>query len=328
MKKKILSMFLVGMMSMMLSGCGNAVSDAENVVKQEPAEAEETQGSDESEEIAEVEVTEVKEPEIITVYLMTKDTIKRGEEGEYYGTIETTMEYEYDEYGNQTYWGGYEYEYDDIGRVLKKVKYSVNDSGETFKSGETEYEYDDKGALIKSTGIYYEDEEWAEAFGTTHTVYESEYDDRGNVIKNISKSYKADGSEEIEEDNYEYEYDTEDRIIKETWIFSTGEKAVTEKQYDENGSETKYKYFFINLDGTEEVMEEYELIYEYEYDDAGNLVKRITYNKEELDKKSAEDEYDANGNIIRSTQYHSEDWIDIHEYEYVEMQIPNVPKVK
>lgn len=335
MKKKILSIFLTGMMmSMMLSGCGNAASDAE-----EPAESEETQESEEPEEIAEEEVTEAKEPEMITVYLMTKKTNTDGEEGEHYGDVLLITKYEYDKYGNRTKWTSgypdseedgiseeYKYEYDDTGRVLKRTTYDY-DTGEMFKSWEEEYEYDDKGVLIKSTAISYNDDESIEEDGRTHTVYESEYDDMGNVLKMISTRYMTDDSEETEESGYEYKYDTEGRIVKQTWIFPTGEKAVTEKQYDENGSEIKYKYVFIDLDGTEKVLNEYELIYEYEYDDAGNLVKKITYNKEEPSKKIAEDEYDANGNTIRSTQYSANGYINIYEYEYVEMQIPNVPKV-
>lgn len=334
MKKKILSMITVGMViSVLLLGCGSTPTvEKPNVVTEEASEgtAEKTEENAESEEQEQVE--EMKEPEIITVYLKVKETIDQD------GYTWLSHEYEYDDYGNEiknTNYGSSgdlgeitetAYEYDANGRILKKAIHITGESGETFTSEEAEYEYDNKGKLLKSTTTYFSDEVWLEMSGETHSVYECEYDDRGNVVKMVSTRYTANGPEEVDEDNYEYEYDAEGRIIKEIAIYSEDAKNIIEYEYDENGSRILNRGIVIYEDGTEEVIGEDKTIYEYEYNEAGNVIKRTYAIEGNTDKKHI-DEYDENGNIIKSSQVWDDGYVETYLYEYIEMQVPDVPKV-
>lgn len=335
MKKKILSMVMVGMViSVILLGCGStpAVENPDSVTEEASEDtAEKTEESEEQVE-EEQEFEEMKEPEIITVYLKVKETVDQD------GDAWLSNECEYDDYGNEIkktdYWstgdlGGITetaYEYDAYGRILKKAIQITGESGETYTSKEAEYEYDNKGKLLKSTTTYFNEEDWIEMMGETHSVYESEYDDRGNVVKMVSTSYMVNGPEETDEDNYEYEYDAEGRIIREIDIYSDGTKNTIEYEYDENGSQILYRSIVIYEDGTEEVIVEDKTIYEYEYNEAGNVIKR-TYSIEGNTDKKHIDEYDENGNIIKSSQVWDDGYVETYLYEYIEMKVPDVPKV-
>lgn len=328
MRKKILSVILTGIMvSVMLSGCGSTTDAGENAAEPAEEQTETEEPEEESEEIVEGEETE---PEIITVYLPVKEAGSKED-----GSSTGYNEREYDDYGNRikcTYYNSdgsldsaeeAEYEYDNVGRVLKKTTYRSNEDGEKYVYGETECEYN-KGKLLKSSTTTYEhDEEDIELAGYTHYVYEREYDDKGNIVKTVFTLYLTDGSEEKVEDTYEY--DAEGREIKCIMIGSAGWKSIAEYEYDENGSKILDRETTTYKSGIEENYET-KWIYEYEYNEAGNIVKKAYFIEGNTSKKF-EEEYDANGNMIKHSLILDDDYIDITEYEYIQMQVPDVPKV-
>ena len=191
--------------------------------------------------------------------------------------------------------------------------------------GEKEKEYDVSGKLLKRKSTYFWDaDEFMEELGVTQSISEVEYDDKGNEKKIVSTECYSDGTEETDEETYEYEYDADGRIIKETQIYSSGEKSIEEYEYDENGGKIKDSTIWIYEDGTEEPF--IVTIYENTYDESGNKIEEVVYDgmDEGGDKQKYLYEYDANGNVIKETHIYPGDLESVTEYEYIEMQVPNV----
>ncbi len=162
------------------------------------------------------------------------------EERSWYGTSETEIDYEYDQFGKLTneYWRhsgrSKEYQYDSKGQLvcdLHRNKNGVIDD-------RTDYEYDQNGNLVK----------WA-------TEFESEtytYDENGHLISTPDHIYEYDDAWNLiyEEEFYgdmhfviEYEYDQENRLVRRTEN-SSGTELITEYTYDQYGNVKTQKDIF------------------------------------------------------------------------------------
>lgn len=140
---------------------------------------------------------------------------------------------ETDANGNETYsyWYECEYEYDDDKRTTK-TSWLVMDGGSTGLKNE-EYVYDDAGNCIKET--FFRD-------GAASSVNEYGYDERGNTIKESHIDYFY----EMYNYSSEYEYNADDRMVKETYYSYSADGAIefiTCKEYDEHGNNIRAIYY-------------------------------------------------------------------------------------
>ncbi len=152
--------------------------------------------------------------------------------------------------------------YDDKGNIIK------NDYSDSYGfQSTTEYVYDDNNYLIKSI------------CGTV-TEYKYVFDDNGNVIEKTvidseSSSYTVKYTyddlgnvlTEVYEDGttFKYAYDEAGRKIREE-----GPYANTDYIYDENGILIQHESEHIDDDSKSSIY------YSYEYDEYGNITKKIT----------------------------------------------------
>lgn len=358
MKKKMLAVLLAAMFAgVILTACGSAPAEE---TKESEESAEESGESEEEPEPEEV-VEEEKEPEILTIYVpVKKTTLMDGdswisEEYEYddHGNQIKNISYLSDgSIGRET---ETEFEYNDAGKMTQVTQYMIPESGkEKYVCNEYAYEYDEKGILIRSKETSYSLYEDMPEMNST-MVMKAEFNEQGDMIKWNSSIHSEDGSDDINDEyTYEYEYDAEGRVTKQTSYIDTevrdiriyeydteGRKAkeiyslpgywkdTREYEYDENGNRIKYTYDTVYEEGAQDWGLEnesftVETIYEYEYDNAGNVVKWTSYNKENPEQKIGECEYDANGNVIRQITYDSDGHSDGEEYEYIEIQIPDI----
>lgn len=331
MKKKILSIILIGMMSSVaLWGCGGAPA-----VEETDAATEEV--SEETEEEP-VEETEEEPPQnMVTIYLPVRCFYGEPDGTEFAGKTE----YEYDDHGNlikstDYFWDEntvdgmteVEYEYDDEGRIAKEVSYRTpfdyegNVEGDRIKNSEEEYEYNDDGTLLKSTKT-----EWFELnefmlemdpeLVLQQRVTELKYDEYANAVKeNIFDSY-LDGSEYSFEFTYEHEYGENGTIVKSVESRMDSNVKVV-REYDEYGNQTDAYQTVPDDSGLTPTWEKCE----YTYDEQGRVIEVLSYTHEILNegKYTTKYEYDANGNIIKILS----DGGSITTYEYMEMQIPDI----
>lgn len=188
--------------------------------------------------------------------------------------ISTTV---YNQYGNPLfdvsydpvsgYIYAYYFEYDENQNLLFKASKSNNWEYETL------YKYDAYNRPI-----------WR---SSPDGIAKIEYDDKGNVIKRVA-SYGA---------MYEYEYDSNNNLLKRTYTDERGNLVSTETfTYDEKGQLIKKTYDSNNVE------DPWSIVYTYTYDENGNLlvddrVQSSGYNTR------YEYTYDEGGAPIKKTEY-------------------------
>lgn len=207
--------------------------------------------------------------------------------------------YEYDSYGNITKKEDYSkgmfyvrearfdttYTYDENGKILKELireeQFStwITDGNGVYEEGYN-YIYNESGQLIKKDYIYIsvaEDE---------FCGYKYEYDEHGNCIKEIK--YFSDGAEEI---NFEQIYDSNNKLIKKSYMSHLKEfnlhyiSEETDYSYDDNGKLIYSKKSFNEPSG--EISHYIE--YKYYYDELNRLIKEESALFEKDGEKSREE---------------------------------------
>lgn len=153
----------------------------------------------------------------------------------YDGSLETfdwVTEYEYDDNNRQTKMISYEedgstiqyiyeYAYDSAGNCITETKYDADGTVSSTK----DKEYDSDNNIIKETET--------NADGTGYMLTEYEYDSRGNQIK-VSTSYNYDyyNSSSVSE----YEYDINDRQVRQTYYSDGALQSINCMEYDDYGN--------------------------------------------------------------------------------------------
>ncbi len=253
------------------------------------------------------------------------------------------IEYEYDDYGSLIRETCYDPEWQG-GNERYRIEYSYvkENNGDLAGYVECEYkegdtlsrctEYDGKGVLQKETiysegRIYSEYERFGnrmekiiyDAEGNILNRQEEEYDDAGNLT--LRAEYNAEGEIEVFEGyecdtymvvyhywTYENEYDDNGHLVRRVgYDYEGNESDIWEYVYDEAGNLLTKK--FADRDVTKEGFTEEEA---YEYDSAGNLVR------ESLDQRlSWEREYDRKNRPIKVTEYSYDGTIEYwYEFTY------------
>lgn len=230
------------------------------------------------------------------------------------GTVDRYYQYVYDTQGNEiesrryggdgvpTSWD--ESSYDENGSQLTSVSYDEDGS----VRWRWEYEYDASGNKVKS--LYYDDGE-----DMLSGWYEYSYDSQGNEVERrdydendalegiARREYDEDGNEVL------FQYYNGDEEL-DSW---------TEYEYDGQGNELSSSGY--EADGT---LSDWS---ETAYDDHGYSVSRIwTYSPEEEDSYYTyiyQNEYDEKGNIVRRTCYSDEVLYSVTEYQVLE--VPTAP---
>lgn len=208
----------------------------------------------------------------------------------------------------------FEYEYDTVGRVAKKTKYSMWADSESnidkYLACEEEYEYDESGTPMKlKATLFFDGEPEAGELpydGEVHYVEELEYDEYGNKTKSVSTypHENQDGSDRTSGYIYEYEYDAEGRIMEEISHAqskredgSMRDPFVYSHEYDEHGNRIRTMARYILEDGTESEAGGYTL--DYEYDSNDRLVKKTLFRFDNGEFYTDEFAYDADGHLTR-----------------------------
>ncbi len=194
--------------------------------------------------------------------------------------------------------GGYEFitDYDDSAELAVSLSiYTYNAEGkleqieteyyEDNKTYETEYDYDDKGNI---STIYY-----FNADGQIDYHTEMAYDDKGNRI--VEKSYNSEGDLTHE---YQNKYDENGFKVQTKFIKEDGEvDMVQDYKYDSKGNliENKTTSADVDLSGT----------VTHKYDNRSNQVEELNLDADgnEIDKTQYEYEFDDRGNWITKISY-------------------------
>lgn len=302
----------------LLSGCSNvsskkASNDEKSKIETEKASDDE-KSKTETEKVFDNEKSKTETEKVFeeledhlpeTCAIMSKDTYF------FNGSIQYCLNYEYDDEGNliklkedpkyhsennvfSILW--VEYEYNDEGNMVKETSYRENgDIAEYYG-----YEYDEGGHLSKI--IHYS--------GSYETItfkyeYEYEYDTKGNVTKKICHM-----SNNISE-WHEYEYDEAGNVIKDACYRSDdGVGSGEREEYEYNKLGNKKKEICYNSYGEPRVS------FEYKYNKSGNLKKRINYFDGDMIGWEKY-EYDELGNKIKIMRYNKDGNVsEWHEYEY------------
>ena len=226
------------------------------------------------------------------------------------GTVDRYYQYVYDTQGNEiesrryggdgvpTSWD--ESSYDENGSQLTSVSYDEDGS----VRWRWEYEYDASGNKVKS--LYYDDGE-----DMLSGWYEYSYDSQGNEVERrdydendalegiARREYDEDGNEVL------FQYYNGDEEL-DSW---------TEYEYDGQGNELSSSGY--EADGT---LSDWS---ETAYDDYGYSVSHTwTYSPEEEDSYHTyiyQNEYDEEGNIVRRTCYSDEVLYSVTEYQVLEV---------
>lgn len=183
------------------------------------------------------------------------------------------------------------YEYDENGNLVKESRDSkTSDSNDaTFT-----YKYDENGNMIQK--LWYDNLSWS---GTPYYRYTWEYDSHNEIIRYYYKySYSY----------YYYYYRT--FTDEDTYIF--------ENQYDGEGRILRHA----GVEGAS-------YAYEYEYDDAGNLIHKVNIYYKDTNKNPDGEvtweetyAYDELGNMIRKTYKSlSSDYETVTEYTFGDIYI-------
>ena len=115
--------------------------------------------------------------------------------------------------------------------------------------------------------------------------YTYQYDDNGNITQKKHNSF-----------HYEFEYDDENKLLKQTEYHNNGNPAYTEYLYNNDGALVEETLYFQN---------EKQSWIEYEYGSDGKITKSIEHNISADDGSQWQIEYlyhyDAAGNLIEKT---------------------------
>ena len=236
-------------------------------------------------------------------------------------SVYALIEYQYNQYGQQTEWINgnnrypsfsrkiydtkgnclreilpygteHRYTYDDQGNVVKKERYQGSLDKVTYYDT---YSYDEQGHAIER--CYYEDDillrkylyaydeggnqiERVELIDDVEQLrYEYTYDEAGN---RLTERYATDDGWRL----LEYEYNAQNKIIRETSTSSWSIGYETRMEYDDHGNITRWER-------TDRGSQLPSWVYEYTnaYDEHGRLIKITTVMDSELDSvKSYDDE--------------------------------------
>lgn len=238
-----------------------------------------------------------------------------------------------------------QYEYDREGRILRQLEQGVLGLENTLH----EYTYDADGRVIREN-VYcagFQEKNWELDFWREYSYAkvgndggknktEREYEAGGNLLYEFvydSEDRLLEKKEYSEYRDYalysEYEYDQEQQ--QDLWTYYDGQGEIesqTKKQYDDAGNEILYaeydaegKVLFVHDCGCGTGKSEYYSYrrYENQYDDQGNLLKRITYDYENNEAARLENTYDGQGNLTRR-QYEDyqdkfENYLDKYTYD-------------
>ncbi|MCM1092211.1 MAG: protein kinase, partial [Butyrivibrio sp.] len=228
----------------------------------------------------------VQEPEVETVYKVTKYTRSDIEDGSVY-----YEEFTYDENGNQLTelnqydWGSYEYTntYDENGNRLT-LRGEID--GRLYSSEVNTY--DANGNALTLTSMYYNEDGT-----TTSSVYQYSYDADGNKL--IQRyEYEKDGTLV---ESQEYTYDASGNELTMRWEKEKALYRLEEATYDVAGN--KLTEIVYNGDGT---------IYErtrYYYDEKGNMLSYTVYDADDKISYKGEYTYDEKNQEVTSVFYSS-----------------------
>lgn len=157
----------------------------------------------------------------------------------------------------------WEYEYDASGNKVKSLYY---DDGKDTLSGRSEYKYDSQGNEVERRD--YDENDVLE------NVARREYDEAGNEV--LFQYY--DGEEELDSWT-EYEYDGQGNEISSSGYEADGTLSDwSETAYDDHGYSVSHIWTY----SPEEEDSYHTYIYQNEYDEEGNIVRRTWYSDEEL----------------------------------------------
>ncbi|MBQ9610730.1 MAG: hypothetical protein IJV15_14970 [Lachnospiraceae bacterium] len=315
--KRILTSFLCGVMLVVVSGAANIDSKAEIATSM-------------GEEILEEQAQDDSLPRL------KKCIIYNGD-----GSIVESYKYEYDEDGNmkkeqcldedKTPAGYRTFEYDEDGNVISFTIYYKDGSAHPG----AKYEYEKNGNITKK--IYNDDSVKApESENMALLLYEAfEYDKNGNVTKKtsvctnekfnseIKNTYDENGN--LKESNshdgifgdssykYEYKYDENGRIKKETCFDNNNDGNQIyyyTYEYDNNGNLKEESYYY----GVGDEITEKKL---YDYDADGNLILYTVKDRDDITTEKTKYDYDEDGNLIKVTPYRYDGTVDSYwTYEY------------
>lgn len=215
-----------------------------------------------------------------------------------------TISYSYDRFGRKslktTQDNQYTYVYNKMGSLAyiadntgrKEYIYDVIDNLVEYRHNDyvSQFEYDDSNNLTKQT----------QTFSNVTKTYEYNYDRSGRI-----NSLKIDDALQI------YSYDRYSRLDNVTLKTANGEKTINYKYKNIGGTNHSNlisqeidsgKRICYNYDENQniiEIQENYQTVYEYEYDSLGQLVKEHDAKL----NKSIGYTYDNNGNILTKTEY-------------------------
>lgn len=155
--------------------------------------------------------------------------------------------------------------------------------------------------------------------GRPDTYYE--YDEYGKITYEYHTSPSVAYS-------YTYEYDENQRLIKAQYDSDLGKQSIKLYEYDAvgnlikqtdiNGDTVYVTSFAYDVRGNKirVVSEKFNIIIEYKYDDANNLLETIVKNKDGEVTESSFSEYDSNNRLIRQTiKYGSGTQVTTYEYD-------------
>ena len=156
----------------------------------------------------------------------------------------------------------YEYEYDTAGNKSKTLSYDENDNPD----GWSEYVYDSEGNEVERRD--YDENDALEG------IARREYDEDGNQV--LFQYYN--GDEELDSWT-EYEYDGQGNELSSSGYEADGTLSDwSETAYDDHGYSVSHIWTY----SPEEEDSYYTYIYQNEYDEEGNIVRRTWYSNGEL----------------------------------------------
>ncbi len=200
----------------------------------------------------------------------------------------------------------WETDYDRAGNEIKAVRYKSDGSIDEWE----EYERREDGK--KSAWISYHGD------GSISSSGECKYDEAGNEIEHVEYNHSGEitvkstyvydeAGNEIEEVQYfgddiyrRYEYEYEEDGRKKKCIEYNGDGDIfsyKECEYDETGHVTKEEYH----DFTERI--EYYYTYQYRYNEAGDIEKKICYDEDGSISYWCEHQYDEAGHELSELTY-------------------------
>ena len=173
------------------------------------------------------------------------------------------------DYGHEVMTEHYAYEYDDKGKIARKVNYTPEGVVVDYSN----YEYNDKG--YKTREVH------RDSHGDLVKASDFKYDDNNNLVQEVN--YASNGSLV---NGYDLKYDDNGNLTQKYYYQydDKGNKHITKEYYGE------YNDFGIATKG-----------YYYEYDDNGKLTQEVRYENDELIQE-IHYKYDENGNRIKDVK--------------------------